>query len=90
MSSSGHHWRASISGGNGQCWEPIYGSYLDPINPSYYDPTGIPTEWQDFMVGILLNFFICLPFIRNFITKNSVTPRRNRIFRIFDYLWGKN
>lgn len=65
---------ASISGGNGSVLGTFMGVILIQLIHRSMILTGIPTEWQDFMVGILLIFFICIPFIRNFI-KKRVTPR---------------
>lgn len=62
---------ASINGGNGSVFGTFMGVILIQLIHRSMILTGIPTEWQDFMIGILLIFFICIPFIRDFIKKKT-------------------
>jgi len=64
---------ASINGGNGSILGTFMGVILIQLIHRSMILTGIPTEWQDFMIGILLIFFICIPFIRDFIKKRSTS-----------------
>jgi len=63
---------ASLSGGEGS----VIGSFLGVIVIQLIHRalilTGIPVEWQDLMIGILLVFFISFPYIQDALKKLSL------------------
>jgi simple sugar transport system permease protein len=56
---------ASLSGGRGSVIGSFMGVIVIQMIHRALILTGIPVEWQDLMVGILLVFFISFPFIRD-------------------------
>ncbi len=64
---------ASITGGRGSIPGTFMGVILVQLIHRSMILTGIPTEWQDLMVGVLLVLFISVPFIKNFIKNQTET-----------------
>jgi len=62
---------ASITGGRGSVLGTFMGVVLIQLIHRSMILTGIPTEWQDLMVGVLLVLFISVPFIRDVINKRT-------------------
>ena len=56
---------ASLSGGSGSVIGSFMGIIVIQLIHRALILTGIPVEWQDLVVGILLVFFISFPFIRD-------------------------
>jgi len=67
---------ASITGGRGSVLGTFMGVILIQLIHRSMILTGIPTEWQDLMIGILLVFFISIPFIRDQINKRRAVKVR--------------
>ena len=62
---------ASITGGRGSVLGTFMGVILIQLIHRSMILTGIPTEWQDLMVGVLLVLFISVPYIRDLINKRA-------------------
>jgi len=62
---------ASITGGRGSVLGTFMGVVLIQLIHRSMILTGIPTEWQELMVGVLLVLFISVPFIRDVINKKA-------------------
>ena len=60
---------ASLSGGKGSVIGAFMGVILIQLIHRAMILTGISVEWQDLMVGILLIFFISIPYIRDAINR---------------------
>jgi len=68
---------ASITGGRGSVLGTFMGVVLIQLIHRSMILTGIPTEWQDLMVGVLLVLFISVPFIRDVINKRTAMRTRS-------------
>jgi simple sugar transport system permease protein len=60
---------ASLSGGKGSVIGSFMGVILIQLIHRAMILTGISVEWQDLMIGILLIFFISIPYIRELINR---------------------
>ena len=60
---------ASLSGGKGSVIGTFMGVIVIQLIHRALILTGIPVEWQDLVVGVLLVFFISFPYIRNLFGK---------------------
>ncbi len=69
---------ASLSGGRGSVIGSFMGVIVIQLIHRALILTGIPVEWQDLVVGILLVFFISFPFIRDQFKKIS---KRNKLLQ---------
>ncbi len=71
---------ASLSGGRGSVIGSFMGVIVIQLIHRALILTGIPVEWQDLVVGILLVFFISFPFLRDQFKKLS---KRNKLQQSF-------
>lgn len=71
---------ASLSGGRGSIIGSFMGVIVIQLIHRALILTGIPVEWQDLVVGILLVFFISFPFLRDQFKKLS---KRNKLQQSF-------
>ena len=55
---------AAITGGKGSVLGTFMGVVLIQLIHRSMILTGIPTEWHDLMVGVILTFFITIPYLR--------------------------
>lgn len=69
---------ASLSGGRGSVVGTFMGVIVIQLIHRALILTGIPVEWQDLMVGILLVFFISFPYIRDALKKLALKSRRTQ------------
>lgn len=56
---------AAITGGKGSVLGTFMGVVLIQLIHRSMILTGIPTEWHDLMVGVILTFFITIPYLRS-------------------------
>lgn len=69
---------ASLSGGKGSVLGTFMGVIVIQLIHRALILTGIPVEWQDLAVGILLVFFISFPYIRDLFRKITMKKRFQR------------
>jgi simple sugar transport system permease protein len=69
---------ASLSGGRGSVVGTFMGVIVIQLIHRALILTGIPVEWQDLMVGILLVFFISFPYIRDALKKLAMKTSRTQ------------
>lgn len=62
---------AAITGGKGSVIGTFMGVILIQLIHRSMILTGIPTEWHELMVGVILAFFITIPYLRNLLNKRA-------------------
>ena len=70
---------ASITGGRGSVLGTFMGVVLIQLIHRSMILTGIPTVWQDLMVGVLLALFISVPYLRDLINKKAQSRAKNTL-----------